>query len=254
MISETATGRDCSLASGPTVLISLLLQYQLCSPQPFPFVTEVSSPALAVMVRLKHPLVESREKNCWLLCWPVLPVMLKLASNSNVSLGVTVLETTLKTSLPSSPLPVWRLRNCCLIVVVCAPLPSGLMVKEKPRFSGHSKRCNKVRFESPRPFEWMLVSEEISVCCVIFCTNAVFVILKLWLLEKPMSCFTVVSTRPCDVRTNPATTKWRAEVTLTVPVMLPLGSVVRFSATSGLGPEPIVFRVISPVTTFDPLS
>ncbi len=59
---------------------------------------DVSSPAEAVIFRLKQPLTESSEKKSCALCWPVLPVMLKFASNSSVSLGVTVLETTLKES------------------------------------------------------------------------------------------------------------------------------------------------------------
>ena len=54
---------------------------------------EVSSPAEAVIFRLKQPLTESLEKKSCALCWPVLPVMLKLESNSSVSLGVTVLDT-----------------------------------------------------------------------------------------------------------------------------------------------------------------
>src|SRR5882672_1673409 len=106
-----------------------------------PSVIEVSSPAEAVIFRLKQPLEESLEKNSCALCWPLLPVMLKLESNSSVSLGVTVLETTLKESWPSSPCCTAALWNCCRIVVVCWPEPSGFTEKVNLRSSGHSKRC-----------------------------------------------------------------------------------------------------------------
>ena len=77
--------------------------YLLFFLQRAPSVIEVSSPAEAVIFRLKQPLTESLEKKSCELCWPVLPVMLKFASNSSVSLGVTVSEMTLKESRPSSP-------------------------------------------------------------------------------------------------------------------------------------------------------
>src|SRR6478752_7680314 len=106
-----------------------------------PSVIDVSKPAEAVIWRLKQPLTESLEKKSCALCWPVPPVMLKFASNSSVSLGVTVLDTTLNDAGPLSPCRTVALWNCCRIVVVCWPEPSGLMEKVKPRSSGHSKRC-----------------------------------------------------------------------------------------------------------------
>src|SRR5215472_2192803 len=221
-----------------------------CS-HPLPSVMPVSTPLAAVMVRLKQPPAESLEKNCCVLCWPVLPVMLKLASNSSVSLGEAVLETTLKVSSPSFPRPARRFTNCCLMVVVCAPVPSGFTMNEKSRSRGQSKRCrDAATLESSSPSWRVTVSEEMLVRCVMFCTKTVLVMLKFWLLEKLMSCSTFVFTRPCEVHTNPSTVNWRTEVTVTVPVMFPLESVVRFSATFGLGPLPMVFCVTSPVTTF----
>src|SRR5579859_424209 len=145
-----------------------------------PLVIEVSSPAEAVIWRLKQPLTELLEKKSCVFCWPVLPVMLKLESKSNVSLGVTVLDTTLNESGPLSPWCTAALWNCWRIVVVCWPEPSGLMEKVKPRSSGHSKRC----WLLPPPWPSVCVSEEMVVRCLMFCTKAVLVMLNSCRLEN----------------------------------------------------------------------
>src|SRR5581483_8093640 len=214
-----------------------------------PSVTLVSKPAEAVIFRLKQPLTESWEKKSCVLCWPLLPVMLKLASNSNVSLGVTVLETTLNESRPW-PCCAATLRNCCRTVVVCdPPEPSAFTWKVKSRFRGHSKRCDA----DPPSRPLVLVSEDIEVRCLMFWSKSVLVMLKSCRLEKLMFCRTLVSTRPCEVRTKPSTRKLRVEVTVTEPVIVPSAAVVRFSTTFGLG-HPMVLRVTSPVTCCDPWS
>src|SRR5579872_5606780 len=136
------------------------------------------------MVRLKQPSLELLEKKLCLLCWPWLPVKFPLASNSNVSLGVTVFETTLNDSSPSSPRAACLLRNCCRMVVVCACVPSGLTTNEKSRSSGHSKRCTEKDARGSSSPPRVLVSEEIFVRCLIFCTNVVLVMLKSWRLEN----------------------------------------------------------------------
>src|SRR5262249_4241964 len=144
-----------------------------------PSVTLVSKPADAVILRLKQPFAESSEKKSCALCCPVLPVMLKLASNNSVSLGVAVLETTLKVSGPWLCC-VAALKNCCRMVVVCDPVPSGFTAKVKSRFRGHSKRCDA----DPPSRPLVLVSEEIRVRCLMFWSKSVLVMLKSCRLEK----------------------------------------------------------------------
>src|SRR5581483_1840267 len=123
----------------------------------------------------------------------------------------------------------------------------GFVMKEKFRSRGHRKRWKDTLGSSPSS---VIVCDEILVRWVMFCTNAVFVMLKSWRFVNFMVCFTSVSTRPCEVRTNPATENCREELTVTEPLILPL-VFVRFSTTTGAGAGLRVLRVSSPVTTFD---
>ena len=118
--------------------------------------------------------------------------------------------------------------------------------------SGHARWVTVSRERSPPR---TLVSDPIRVSCSIFCTNidGPLGTTKSWTLEKSIVCRISVSTLPCEVRTQPASTKLRDEVVATVPTTGSAVGSIPCVVILGLG-TPMVFSVTSPVTRLEPRS